>query len=127
MLKLHRIRRMDHGQLCDLGADYKSAYSDKGFWKKVKKVASKVSRSVLEPALKLYYAGLDKDTPAWAKTVIFGALGYFIFPVDLIPDAVPVVGYADDLAVIGAALATVASHVKEEHTRRAREVCNQWL
>jgi uncharacterized membrane protein YkvA (DUF1232 family) len=44
----------------------------------------------LEPALKMYHAALDSDTPAWAKAAIFGTWGYFISPVDTIPDSAPV-------------------------------------
>ena len=49
------------------------------------------------------------------------ALGYFIFPADAIPDITPVVGYADDLGVLAAALAAIAAHVTPEAKRRASE------
>ncbi|WP_211605080.1 YkvA family protein [Vreelandella arcis] len=48
----------------------------------------------------------------WAKTTIYGALGYFISPVDAIPDLAPIVGYADDIGVLAGALAMVAAHIK---------------
>ena len=66
---------------------------------------------LVRKALCLYYAALAPETPAWAKAVMLGALGYFILPLDLIPDAIPVIGYADDLGVILAAAATVAVKV----------------
>lgn len=106
---------------------YSSAYSDAGFWGKLRKVARKVGYGALEKALKLYYAARDPDTPAWAKGVIFSALGYLISPVDAIPDAIPVVGYSDDVAVLGAALTMVALHIKDEHVQRAREQLQRWF
>lgn len=109
-----------------IASSYRSEFSEKKFWNKVKKVARKLGQKVLEPALKLYFAAMDKDTPVWAKSVMLGALGYFISPIDGIPDLVPVVGYTDDVALIGAALATVAAHIKKEHIAKAREVCQQW-
>lgn len=68
---------------------FSKAYSDDGFWDKVKGYAKVAGENVLEPALKMYYAALDSDTPIWAKTAIFTALGYFISPIDAIPDLIP--------------------------------------
>ena len=127
MSNANDFRNMSNDELNALGADYAGKFSEQGFWSKVRKVASKVGGKILEPALKLYYAAGDKDTPVWAKSVIIGALGYFISPVDLIPDVIPILGYADDATVIAGAIATVAAHIKEEHTRKAKETCRQWL
>ncbi len=106
---------------------YEEAYSEDDFWGKVKKYAKVAGESVLEPALKMYNAAIDSDTPAWAKGIIFAALGYFISPVDAIPDITPMIGYTDDLGVLAAALAAVASHIKEEHTAKAKETLKQWF
>ncbi|MBB1485930.1 YkvA family protein [Oceanospirillum sediminis] len=106
---------------------YSAQYSDEGFWQKVKRYARTAGEEVLETALKLYFAAIDADTPAWAKTTIFGALGYFISPLDAIPDAVPAVGFSDDLGVLVAAAATVAIHIKDEHGEKAHQLVEQWL
>lgn len=106
---------------------FSTEYSDNGFWDKVKTYAKTAGESVLEPALKMYYAALDSDTPAWAKTTIVAALGYFISPVDAVPDVVPVVGYTDDLGVLAAALAATAVHIKDEHVCKAKEVLARWF
>lgn len=52
-------------------------YSDSGFWAKLKGYARQAGREVVQKALWLYYAAQRPDTPKWAKTVIFGALGVF--------------------------------------------------
>ena len=106
---------------------FSSEYSDNGFWDKVKTYAKTAGESVLEPALKMYYAALDSDTPAWAKTTIVAALGYFISPVDAVPDLLPVVGYTDDLGILAGALAATAAHIKDEHKRKAKEVLARWF
>jgi len=106
---------------------FSAAYSDSNFWDKVKKYAKSAGQGVLEPALKMYYAALDVDTPAWAKATIMGSLGYFISPVDAIPDLVPVVGYSDDLGVLAAALGATAANIKDVHVAKARETLAQWL
>ena len=102
-------------------------YSERGFWEKVKRFAKVMGVGVLKPALQLYYAAQDPDTPASAKAIIYGALGYLITPIDAIPDLTPVVGYADDLGVLVAALAVVGAHIKPAHTERAKETLSQWF
>ncbi len=82
---------------------------------------------MIEKALVLYYCLRDEDTPAWAKTVIIGSLGYFIVPLDLIPDFTPGVGYADDLGALASALAAVAAHVKDEHHEMAAAKVAKWF
>ncbi len=110
-----------------VGEGYEGNYSDDDFWDKAKKFAKKAGESVLEPALKMYYAAKDDDTPVWAKTTIFGALGYFILPIDAIPDVLPGVGFTDDLAVLAAAVAAVAAHIKDAHVDEARETLRRWF
>lgn len=100
---------------------YDEHYSEDNFWNKVKNNALKVGKDLLEKALILYYCLIDPDTPGWAKAVIVSALGYFILPLDLIPDITPIAGYADDLGALAAALASVIAHVKEEHRNKAEE------
>jgi uncharacterized membrane protein YkvA (DUF1232 family) len=101
--------------------DYAKHFSEESFWKKVKKYASKAGKEALEKVLILYYCLADPETPAWAKTIIIAALGYFILPIDAVPDFIPVVGIADDAAVIGFAILTVAAYIKREHSEKAKE------
>lgn len=108
-------------------SNYESTYTDNSFWEKIKKYAKSAGESVLEPALKMYYAAQDKDTPLWAKSTIYGALGYFISPIDAIPDITPVIGYTDDLAVLVAALATVSAYIKKKHSKKAKKTLKQWF
>ena len=107
--------------------DYAAEYSDESFWAKVVAFALKAGREVIRLALTLYYGLQDADTPKWARTVIVGALGYFIFPADIIPDFVPGAGYTDDLAVLVAAMAVVLGHINPEHRRQAEERMKEWF
>ncbi len=107
--------------------DYSKEFTEESFWEKVQKGAKTVGRELVEKVLFLYYAFQDKDTPAWAKAVIIGALGYFIFPLDAIPDALPGVGYADDAGVIAVALGIVTIHIKPEHKDRAKAKTDEWF
>lgn len=53
------------------------------------------------------------EVPIGSIIAIISALTYFISPVDMIPDAVPGLGYMDDAAVITACLALVHSDLTE--------------
>ncbi len=49
-------------------------------------------------------------TPTAARAMIIGAIGYIVLPVDLIPDALPVVGWTDDIASAGGVLMAVKAY-----------------
>ncbi len=100
---------------------YQDQYGDIPFWKKVIMSAGKAGSKLIENALAMYYSAKDKDTPKWARTVIYGALGYFIMPIDAIPDFTPALGYSDDLAAILAAIGVVAMYMKDEHREKAKQ------
>jgi uncharacterized membrane protein YkvA (DUF1232 family) len=108
-------------------SNYSTDFSDASFWDKLGKFGKSVGREIIEKVLTMYYALQDKDTPLWAKTVLVAALGYFVCPIDAIPDVIPGAGYADDAGAIAVALGTVAVHIKSEHKQRARQRANEWF
>ena len=50
--------------------------------------------------LKAYANGSYRIIPWTSLLVLVGALVYFVTPLDLIPDFVPVTGFVDDLSVV---------------------------
>ena len=106
---------------------FEKEFSENSFWDKTKNFAKVAGETVLEPALKLYYSAQDSDTPTWAKTTVYGGLGYFISPIDAIPDITPIIGSSDDLGVLVAAIAAVADYIKSEHAIKAKETLKQWF
>ena len=54
------------------------------------------------------------------KAAIFAALGYFISPIDVIPDFTPIVGYSDDAGAIAIALSLAHFYIDDEVKRKAR-------
>jgi uncharacterized membrane protein YkvA (DUF1232 family) len=107
--------------------EFGKEYNESSFWKKLKAYAVAAGKDVVEKALTLYYCLIDRDTPPWAKTIIVGALGYFIFPVDAIPDFIPGAGYSDDLGALAFALVAVAMHIKLEHKEKAKKQLKIWF
>ncbi|MBO1270989.1 MULTISPECIES: YkvA family protein [Shewanella] len=102
-------------------------YSEQGFWDKLKGFALKAGREVVENALLLYYAAKRENTPKWAKTAIFGALAYFISPLDAIPDLTPIVGFSDDLGALAAALAMVSMYIDDSVHAEATSTLKRWF
>jgi uncharacterized membrane protein YkvA (DUF1232 family) len=107
--------------------NYSNQFTEISFWQKVANAAKTVGREMIEKALVMYYAAMDEDTPVWAKTVLVGALGYFICPIDAIPDAIPVGGYGDDAGAIAVALGMVAAHIKPVHKEMAKNKADEWF
>jgi uncharacterized membrane protein YkvA (DUF1232 family) len=97
----------------------------RGFWSKVKRVAARLPFA--EDLLSAYYCAFDRTTPIQVKAALLGALAYFVLPVDLVPDILPVLGYADDAAVLATALRLVASHIRPEHREAARQALARGL
>src|ERR1700742_1557055 len=83
------------------------------FWKKLKSVAARLPFA--GDLLAAYYCAFDRDTPLYVKTALIGTLAYFVLPTDIVPDFLPVLGYADDAASLAATLKLVASHITPEH------------
>ena len=90
------------------------------FWRRLKREAARIP--FVEEALTAYYCAFDRQTPVYVKAVLLGAIAYFIIPDDLIPDYIPLIGYADDAAVIATAMKLMSAHIKPEHREAAREM-----
>ena len=72
----------------------------------------------------LYLAYQDPEVPWYAKAFAACVVGYFISPIDLIPDFIPVLGYLDDLVLvplgISIALKMIPAPVMERCRAKAR-------
>lgn len=99
---------------------YQGHYSENAFWDKIRRIASKAGAKVVYYALVLFYTLTDPATPLKYKTVIAGALGYLILPVDIIPDILPFAGLADDWAALIAAVSYVIGAISEENKEKAK-------
>ncbi|MEM1087160.1 MAG: YkvA family protein [Pseudomonadota bacterium] len=69
-----------------------------------------------------YYCATDAKTPRKVKLTLFAALGYFVMPVDAIPDVIAGLGFTDDATVLATALGIVGAHIKDEHRLLARRL-----
>jgi uncharacterized membrane protein YkvA (DUF1232 family) len=102
-------------------------YSETKFWSKLKKYGKKAGSSVVYAVLLLYFTLQKPEVPAKTKAIIIGALGYFILPLDLIPDLAVGVGYTDDLGALGLALLQVAMYIDQDIKDQAKQKLVEWF
>jgi len=96
---------------------YRQYFSESAFMQKL----SDISGTVREKAMLLYLVFQDPLTPTWVKVLIVSALGYLIWPMDAMPDVLPIIGYVDDLAAMAAALASIEIHITTEIRLKAQQ------
>ncbi|MEM6723962.1 MAG: DUF1232 domain-containing protein, partial [Bacteroidota bacterium] len=53
--------------------------------------------------------------------------GYFIAPIDLIPDLNPIIGFNDDLSLLTFAMVLVACYINDDVREKARKKLTQWF
>jgi len=97
------------------------------FWDKLRRYARVAGRTVVERALRLYYASQDPATPPWARRAIYAGLAYFLMPFDLVPDFLPAVGYTDDAATLLMTLAFVSAYVGKDIKVHAAAKTAEWF
>jgi len=102
-------------------------FNASAFWGKLKQHTAAIGRELIEKTLWLHYTAEDPNVPVQAKAIIYSALGYFIAPIDLIPDTAPVAGYSDDIGVLAAAVAQVALYITPETQEKARQRLRLWF
>ena len=106
---------------------YQDRYNEQDFAAKITKAAKKAGIKVIYLALLLYYVLKSPKVKMADKGKIWGALGYFILPVDFIPDFIPVAGYTDDLAALLWAFYSVAKNVTPEIEAQAKRKLHDWF
>ena len=105
--------------------DFAKILNDKEFWQKVEK-ASPVIKRILTDLKDLYAIFVDsikgryKLHPA-IKSIIGGGLLYFIVPLDLVPDYLPIIGLLDDFAVLSAIINSLQDELAEYRKFKSEE------
>jgi uncharacterized membrane protein YkvA (DUF1232 family) len=84
------------------------------------------ARELKTELIALALAARDPRTPWYAKLVVAGCVAYALTPVDLIPDAIPVIGLIDDIIFIPIAVAFAVRFIPEpvlaDCRARSREI-----
>lgn len=99
---------------------YTESYSEESFFDKVRSTIKSAGLKLIYQALLLFYVTENPNCPMKIKAAIFAALGYFISPIDVIPDFTPIVGYSDDAGAIALAICLAQLYIDDEVKRKAR-------
>ena len=57
---------------------------------------------------------MDRRVTAGQKAFIAGVIGYVVFPLDIIPDFIPIIGFADDLVLVVYGLNFILNELDKE-------------
>jgi uncharacterized membrane protein YkvA (DUF1232 family) len=117
---------IDKSKLPDFMA-YKDRFSNSGFVEKISRIAKRAGVKLVYASLILYYTLENPKVSIKDKAIIIGALGYLISPIDVMPDAIPIAGLSDDLAVLIYVLNRVWGDVSEEVKAKAKAKLSQWF
>ncbi len=106
---------------------YQANYSENKLLNKLTSVAKWAGAKVVYAVLLLYYVLRSPNISAADKSKIYGALGYFILPTDLVLDFIPMMGYTDDMAALLWALHTVTNNLTPEIKQQAKEKLSELM
>ncbi len=106
---------------------YSNRFSKTEFVEKISRIAKRAGAKLVYAALILYYTLQSNKVSVKDKAIIIGALGYLISPLDVVPDAIPIVGLGDDLAVLVYVLQKVWGDVNDDVKAKARERLSKWF
>ncbi len=106
---------------------YANKFSSSDFTEKISRIAKRAGAKLVYAALILYYTLQSDKVSTKDKAIIIGALGYMISPLDVIPDAIPIAGLSDDLAVLIYVLKKFWIDVDPEVKDRAKERLKKWF
>ena len=104
--------------------EYEKHYNDSSFWNKVLSMAKKAGLKLIYIALLLYYTLQSRNVSTKDKAIIYGALGYFILPIDIIPDYIPIIGYTDDMSILIYAYNRIKSNIDDNIREKAKHKLN---
>ena len=93
------------------------------FWDKLRRVAGRIPFA--EDLVAAFYCATDPQTPSRVRWILLGAVAYFVLPTDAVTDLLPLIGFADDAAVLAAAISQVAGSITEEHRAKARKTLEE--
>lgn len=102
-------------------SEYSKYYNKKSFLSKIAKNFKALGKDTAFNLFILNTLLNDKSTPVKVKTIIIAALGYFIFPFDMVNDFIPALGYTDDIALIVYTLKNISKYITPQIREKAMQ------
>lgn len=97
-------------------------------WNKLSTFATKAGRVTTRSVLLLFFVMKSKETPKADKLLVFSALSYLVFPIDIL-DAkrLPIIGWFDEIASISVAYQKVCKHITPEMEAKVDAILDRWF
>ncbi len=92
---------------------------------KIGNVVNIATTELVRTVITLYVIMEQPTVPVLVKATIVGALGYFIYPFDIIDDFLPG-GLVDDFAILSATLTQVYVYSNQDVRDRVEELLPEW-
>lgn len=106
---------------------YKDKFTQSEFIEKISHIAKRAGAKLMYAALILYYTLQNENVSVKDKAIIIGALGYLISPLDVVPDAIPIAGLGDDMAVLVYVLHKVLGNISDDVKKKAHDKLSKWF
>ena len=92
-------------------------------WERLKRWARALERE----GLTLWFCCRHPGMPLLPKLLALLVVGYFLSPIDLIPDFIPVLGYLDELILLPVSIYLILKLVPEPVSNECRAAANVWI
>ncbi|ASK64136.1 hypothetical protein CFK37_19255 [Virgibacillus phasianinus] len=119
--KTNYDRELDNFDSAEAIKGKEKHFSENKYVAKLLNYAQKMGVKVSYYSLLLFYGFKSPNTPKSTKITIAGALGYLILPIDVVPDIIPFIGFADDAMVVVYALYRIKSYIDDSIKQQAHE------
>lgn len=90
---------------------------ERQFWRKLVRVLAHIPFA--EDLVAAWYCAKDPATPVRVRALLWGAVAYFILPVDVMPDYLVGLGFSDDAAVVAMVISLLSRHIEPRHRQAA--------
>lgn len=105
---------------------WEAAYSSQELFATISRFAKKAGVTTIYYALLLFQAIMSDKISSFEKTLAIAALGYFISPLDIIPDFLPG-GLFDDSVILFYGIDKLSEAIDSESEYKAREQLSEWF
>ena len=92
-------------------------------WDQLKRWA----RALKSEGMTLWFCCRHPDMPWLPKMLALVVVGYFLSPIDLIPDFIPVLGYLDELILLPISIYLILKLVPEPVLAESRNKAATWI
>lgn len=106
---------------------YRDAYNEQSLMTKISRFAKKAGLNTTYYVLLLYNMLVSSAISLADKAIVVGSLGYFISPLDVIPDIILGTGFLDDASVLVLALGTVVNSITPSIKDAAKKSLHKWF